>query len=214
MRTSRRRWALALAGSVLGVAATTGAALAAFTSTTSNTGNTFTAAATFCNSPGSQTVTSSADAFTLQDKPDENHGTENSIFVRRDNNGNIRRSWVTFPLPALPSGCMVTSAVMRLHVSIGPGTQTLAVFRAGAAWTETGITWNTEPPVAGMAVTADSTGNGWVQWSVTNLVTALYAGSNFGFSVRDANELGPGGQKNIESREDGSNAPELTVTWG
>jgi hypothetical protein len=171
---------------VLGVAATTGAALAAFTSTTSNSGSTFTAAATFCNSPGSQTVTSSADAFTLQDKPDDNHGTENSIFVKRDSSGNIRRAWVKFPLPALPSGCMVTSAVLRLHVNIGPGTQTLAVYRAGAAWTETGITWNTEPPAAGMAVTADSTGAGWVQWTVTNLVTALYSGSNFGFSVRDA----------------------------
>jgi large repetitive protein len=214
VRTLRRPWALAFLGAVLGVAATTGAALAAFTSTTSNSGSSFTAAATFCNSPGSQTVTSSEDAFTLQDKPDDNHGTENSIFVKRDNNGNIRRAWVKFPLPALPSGCMVTSAVLRLHVSIGPGTQTLAVYRAGAAWTETGITWNTEPAAVGMAVTADSTGAGWVQWTVTNLVTALYAGSNFGFSVRDANELGPGGQKNIESREDGSNPPELTVTWG
>jgi hypothetical protein len=192
---------------VLGVAATTGAALAAFTSTTSNSGSTFTAAATFCNSPGSQTVTSSADAFTLQDKPDDNHGTENSIFVKRDSSGNIRRAWVKFPLPALPSGCMVTSAVLRLHVNIGPGDSDLAGVpsRRGVD----GDRDHLEHRAAGRrhGRHADSTGAGWVQWTVTNLVTALYSGSNFGFSVRDANELGPEARRTSNPGRTGPTLP-------
>jgi hypothetical protein len=209
----RKTLVLAMAALVLAVAATTGVTLGAFSSPTSNAGNSFTAAATFCPSTGSQTVAASEDSFTQEDNANSNHGNDNSLWVKSDNN-KVRRAYVKFPLPAIPGGCTVTSAVLRLYVRTGPQARTLAVYRAGAAWTEAGITWNNQPPAAGTAVTAAYTAPGWLQWTVTNDVTALYAGSNFGLTVQDADEGIGSDQEDINSNEAGSNHPELTVTWG
>jgi hypothetical protein len=212
MRAHRKPLVLAFAALVLGVVATTGVTLGAFSSTTSNAGNSFTAAATFCPSTGSQTVTASEDSYTQEDNANSNHGSNNSLWVKSDN-GKVRRSYVKFPLPAIPGGCTVTSAVLRLYVRTGPQARTLAVYRAGAAWTEAGITWNNQPPATGTAVTAAYTAPGWLQWTVTNHVTALYAGSNFGLTVQDADEGIGTDQEDINSIDAGSNHPELTVTW-
>jgi hypothetical protein len=208
----RKTLMLAIAALVLAVAATTGVTLGAFSSPTSNAGNSFTAAATFCPSTGSQTVTASEDSNTQEDNANSNHGSNNSLWVKSDN-GKVRRVFVKFPLPAIPGGCTVTSAVLRLYVRTGPQARTLAVYRPDADWTEATITWNNQPAAAGTAVTTNYTAPGWVQWTVTNHVTALYAGSNFGLTVQDANEGVGTDQEDINSTEAGSNHPELTVTW-
>jgi hypothetical protein len=196
----------------LAAAAATSVTLGAFSSTTSNTGSTLTAAAAFCPSTGSQTVTATEDAFTQEDNANSNHGNDNSVFVKSDIN-KVRRGYFEFPLPAIPSGCTVTSAVLRLYVRTGPQPRTLAVYRAGAAWTEAAITWNNQPAAVGTAVTANYTAPGWLQWTVTNHVNALYAGSNDGLTVQDASEGVGTDQEDINSTEAGSNHPELTVTW-
>ena len=213
MSAHRKTLVLGLAALVLAVAATTGVTLGAFSSTTNNAGDSFTAAATFCPSTGSQTVTASEDSNTQEDNPNSNHGSNNSLWVKSDNS-KVRRSYVKFPLPAIPGGCTVTSAVLRLYVRTGPQPRTLAVYRAGAAWTEAGITWNNQPPAVGTAVSANYTAPGWLQWTVTNHVNALYAGSDFGLTVQDANEGVGTDHEDINSTEAGSNHPELTVTWG
>ena len=52
-----------------------------------------------------------------------------------------------------------------------------------------------------------------MEWTVTDQVQGMYSGSNHGFSVRDASENGPGVEQQFESREAGTSAPELVVTW-
>ena len=87
------------------------------------------------------------------------------------------------------------------------------MFRAGAAWTETGVTWNTQPATAGTAVTASS-GTGWLTWGVTDHVSAMYSGSNYGFIVRDSVESSSIQRIQEYSSREGANRPELVITLG
>jgi hypothetical protein len=53
------------------------------------------------------------------------------------------------------------------------------------------------------------------QWTVTSLVSALYAGQNNGFVLRDRSEnAGLSSPTYFTSREGGATAPQLVLTWG
>ena len=205
-----RRLFLVLAGALgLSVTLITGATGAAFSSATGNPGNTFTAAASFC---GTQTVTASEDARVHQGNPASNYGNDPALQVRSAFLSN-RRTLVTFALPAIPPGCTLTSATLRLFATSAAGGRTIDVYRANAAWSEAAVTWVTQPGTTGPAVGAPS-GSGWVQWNVTGHVSAMYAGSNFGFVVRDRTENSfSSQQQNYRSSEAGQTSPELVVTF-
>ena len=49
---------------------------------------------------------------------------------------------------------------------------------------------------------------------MSSQVLALYAGSNFGFSVRDQTENSGSWEQQFDSKESGSNLPELIVSYG
>ena len=53
-----------------------------------------------------------------------------------------------------------------------------------------------------------------MQWNVTTQVQGMYSGSNYGFLVRDQTENGAGFEQQFDSREAGSNQPELVLTIG
>lgn len=165
-----------------------------------------------CASPGTTTLTSSADTHVRQNPSTSNFGTTTTLLVRSAG-GNNRRALVTFTLPTLPAGCAVTAATLRLFQSATEGTRTLEVLRAASAWTETGATWNNQPAAAGTAV-AGTNGAGWRDFAVTQHVLDLYGGGNFGFVVRDSAESSPTDeQQTIHSRE-GANDPQLVLTIG
>jgi len=180
--------------------------------TTSDTGSSFAAAADFCAAPGSQTVYATADAEVTSLTPTLNFGTSPNLRVSATPPGLVR-ALVLFDLPAIPPGCSPTSATLRLDAAASQGTRTIAVYRNSAAWTETGVTWSNMPGYTGTAATATS-GTGWRQWTVTDLVSSMYSGSNYGFLVKDHNETDTSpNQQRYQSRE-GTNSPELIVNWG
>ncbi len=190
--------------------------MGALSAVTSNSGNTLAAAATFCSSPGSQTMPATADSTIKEDDANKNFGGDSRLVVRpRDGSDPKRnRALVRFNLPPLPAGCSVTGATLRLNAAEANTSRTIAVYRVTSSWTENGVTWNNQPTFAGTAVTAPA-GTGWRTWNVLAHVTAMYQGVNHGFIVMDANELSGSGQKQeYHSRESGSNRPELIVTWG
>ena len=59
-------------------------------------------------------------------------------------------------------------------------------------------------------------GTGWHEWTVTTLITELYAGTNHGFLVKDAVETNPARATLYESLDSPTVAarPQLVLTWG
>lgn len=186
----------------------------AFSDTTDNAGNTFQAAATWCTAPGPQTVITTADAWIEQANPTANYGAGAALRVRSQTGSSNRRTVVYFPLPAIPAGCTLTSATLRLFATSAAGGRTIDAYRASAAWAEGTVTWNTQPGVTGAAV-GSASASGWVQWDVTAHVVAMYAGSNYGWKLRDRVENAGSAQQQVyRSSEAGLTPPELVLTFG
>jgi hypothetical protein len=76
------------------------------------------------------------------------------------------------------------------------------------------VTWGSQPATTGAAATVAS-GAGYREWTVTDQVQRMYAGSNHGFLIRDSAEGGSGIEQAFHSREKGTdNPPRLVVTFG
>jgi hypothetical protein len=185
---------------------------AAFSGATANSGNSFSAAGSFCTNIGTQTVVPDADSYIDENAAGSNFGTATDLHVQsRRGGGRNRRALVHFPLPAAQF-CAVTSATLRLNATSAAPGRTLVVYQLAAGWTETGVTWSYQPAAAGSASSAPSA-MGWVQWDVTAHVQAMYAGSNHGFLVRDRTESqNPASLQVFVSREGPVNQPELLIT--
>lgn len=212
---SRSRALLGTVAAMLVLAASwgTGMTLGALSDTTQNAGNTFTAAASFCSSPGNQNVGADADAALIQQAPGMNFGTFPIFHVQSHSGSRNRRGVLHFPLPAIPANCTLTAATLRLNATSAAVGRTLDVYRLAAAWTETSITWTNQPTTTGAASSAPSA-SGWVQWDVLAQVQAMYSGANNGFLVRDRYEnAGSARLQVFRTREDTTNIPELVLTF-
>jgi predicted ribosomally synthesized peptide with SipW-like signal peptide len=213
-----RRLAATVVAWSLGVAAGlgTGSTLAAFSSTTSNGVNDFTAASSFCASPGAQTLMGEADATVDQGNANSNFGGSSTLVVRSAQTlfllPNNARSFVRFPLPAVPAYCTLTGATLRLNASSAQTGRTLQAFRAAAAWSESTLTWNNQPGVTGTAATTPS-GLGWREWDVLAHVQAMYASQNDGFVVRDSQEGALSANTQTFSSRQGAIPPQLVLTF-
>jgi Tol biopolymer transport system component len=162
----------------------------------------------------SATVSADADSWVGQDAPAATHGADPALVVRSKAQAN-RRALVHFALPAVPAGCRVTDAKLRLNASAAAAGRTLQAVQLAASWTEGGVRWNDQPATTGPVATTSS-GSGWREWTVTAQVDGMYSGANHGFLVRDAGEgSGPTRDQSFRSREGGgSTAPQLVVTFG
>jgi large repetitive protein len=159
------------------------------------------------------TLSSTGDSWVLSSSPSSNYATD-SVAKVVSKSGDNARALVRFTLPTIPAGCQVTSAQLRMFAGGSSAGRTLQAFRASGAWTETGVTWSNQPATAGAAATTAS-GSGWRQWSVRDQVTAMYAGTNHGFVIRDATENGGGSEQQLHTKEKApDNPPQLIVTFG
>jgi large repetitive protein len=202
------------AASLAAVAAIAGTTVSAFAGSTSNAGNTFAAAATWgCPSPGTVTASANADSWIDQGSPSNNFGSDQIVKVKRETGSKAMRTLVRFTLPAVPAGCSVTAATLRLYAASAATGLTLQALRAGATWTENGITWSNQPATTGTAATTTSVA-GWNQWTVTTHVQGMYSGTNNGFLVRFAVETSPVAEMQFHARDKGSQHPELRITFG
>jgi N-acetylglucosamine-6-sulfatase len=154
-----------------------------------------------------------ADSWILQDSATSNYGSDSTLKVDTKA-GADARALVRFALPSIPSGCQVTDARLRLYASSFKSGRTLEAVRLAGSWTESGVTWATQPSTAGTAATAPSR-SGVVEWTVTSQVRNMYSGGNHGFLVRDSIEGGTGLDQQFHSREKGNdNPPVLVIDFG
>jgi hypothetical protein len=172
---------------------------------------------TSCTDPGSQSVVATRDSWLEQGSPSANHGTSSDLYVRTKSSQNSR-SVLYFALPTVPSGCSVTEATLRVVVKSSAAGRTIEAYQLAAtpSWTETGITWSTQPATTGTAATSASLGgSGTQQWNVASLVQAMLAGTNNGFLLKDSVENS--GTEYIQiyaAREDSSLADAtLVLSW-
>ena len=98
-----------------------------------------------------------------------------------------QRALVHFALPAVPAGCTVTEANLRLNATSATNGRTLQAVALAAPWTEGAVSWSNQPATTGTAATTAS-GTGWREWTVTAQVNGMYTGANHGFLIRDASE--------------------------
>lgn len=168
-----------------------------------------------CSVVSSQTVTASADAWLNEASPTSNLGADSVLKVTTKTPNSNTRAVLQFNLPTAPSGCSVTGATLRMYNKSPIAGRTLEALANSAAWTENGVTWANQPGTTGAASTAATPGAaGWMQWNVTTQVQGMYSGSNNGFKVRDQTENGAGIEQQFDSREAGTNLPQLVVDFG
>jgi hypothetical protein len=156
----------------------------------------------------SATVTARAvaDGWVGQSAPSGNHGGELTLRVMARTGANAR-TLVRFPLPAVPSGCQVVEAKMRLNSSSFTTGRTLQALALAAPWTDSGMTWRNQPATIGAVASAPSRSSaGYVVWTVTTQARRMYSDGNRGFLVRDGAE-GGGAHQGFQSRETGSTRP-------
>ena len=161
---------------------------------------------TLTATPSSSTV--ETDAFVNQSTPNGTNGTGTTMDSQSSNGAN-RRTYVRFDLtrcrPAIPAAASVNGALLRLYVTAIPAVcRTEDIFRVGASWTETVVTWNNQPfgsavnnPASGLRTSFITVGAAPCQntaagtyvngWNVAADVAAFVAGNatNFGWMVRD-----------------------------
>ena len=165
-------------------------------------------------SGSTQTASANADSWLDQSSPTTNKGTDAINKVRSSSGSANFRTISRFTLPAVPAGCTVTSAKLRLYAASATSGRTLQALQVAAAWTEGAVTWGNQPATTGTAATVAS-GLGWREWTVTAQVQSMYSGTNNGFLVRDATENGGGPEQSFHAREKApDNPPELVITFG
>jgi hypothetical protein len=158
------------------------------------------------------TLTASADAWIEQNSATSNKGSDSILKVKSQGPTDNFRALVTFALPAVPEGCALESATLRLYApSAAPGRSIEAVRLAGP-WTESGVTWASQPMTTGAAATTPSA-TGLREWNVTTAVQAMYDAANHGFLIRDAAESGSGFEQSFHAREKGESPPVLMVRF-
>jgi hypothetical protein len=128
------------------------------------------------------------------------------------------RDWLKFDLSVLPAGLTITSAQLQLFCWTAATTSLPVAVSGGDAdsWTETGITWNTQPTFGSTLATqtlASSATNITYSWDVTPFAQTKLTGNKLVSLV--AKPVTENAATDImfkfDSKEFGSNAPVLKV---
>ena len=132
--------------------------------------------------------------------------------------GSQEHSFISFDVSSIPASATVTSATLRLCRTNGSGgARTHELRPAQSAWTESGLTWNTQPSLApsGSATISVPSSSGCVSSDVTSDIQAwVLSAANFGWRIVDTNEA-TAPQVDWATREDPSSSqrPSLNVTY-
>lgn len=207
--------ALATVALVAFAALVTDGAMALFTDQQTVGGNTFSTASSFGSGCDTIIVTADADAYVDNGAKTTNYGT--LTYTRSAGGADQHRAFIHFTLPAL-GDCTLAGATLKLYASTGSTdgvARNVQAYRAAAAWSESTVTWNTQPATTGTATTVAAI-SGLTAFDVTTAVTGMYGGTtgDSSFLVRYETETGGGGHRwytNWTSRESATNKPILEL---
>jgi CSLREA domain-containing protein len=158
------------------------------------------------------TLGAAADSWLLESSATSNYGSDSVLKVDSKSGGNAR-ALVRFSLPAIPAGCQVVDARLRLYAGSYKTGRTIDAYAVTTSWTESSVSWASQPAPVGPAA-GSASGDGYREWNVTGQLASTYP-SNTGFLVRDRTEGGGGVEQGYNSREKGTdNPPRLVITFG
>jgi hypothetical protein len=163
----------------------------------------------------------SEDTWVNEGSQNQTNGNATALSVRSALSD--RRTFVKFDLSscAIPSTARVTSATLKLFLSIAPpSSRTHQVWRVTSAWSEATLDWNPQPSLAGAATASTATGTTagvTLSWTVTNDVQTWAQGTaNHGWRVNDQTE-GSVTQQHAEYRSSefatAAQRPKLDITY-
>jgi len=168
-----------------------------------------------------------ADACVLEGYPTWNFGDTSDMWAGYDDylepDGKIARSLIQFDLSSIPTGTPISSASLRVYL-VGsydwPGkTRTITAYRIGSTWSESSVTWNTQPTFGEAYGSAAVTERawGWYSFDVTNLVRGWVNGTlpNYGVMLRGPEWSGYDSSWRAFSTREGSSPymPQLVITY-
>jgi 2',3'-cyclic-nucleotide 2'-phosphodiesterase (5'-nucleotidase family) len=125
-------------------------------------------------------IGSAGDSQVVEGYPTSNYGSQSAMYVASASGGNYQneRVWVKFNLTGqIPAGATINSAKLRMWCWKSDTADNMTADVHGStddAWTETGITWNTQPSYKAAAIDSQAmtanTQDYWVEWDVTGFV--------------------------------------------
>jgi len=123
-----------------------------------------------------------------------------------------------FDLSSIPPGAIVSAASLRLcRVNSSGSARTHELLAATSAWTEAGLTWNTQPSQAISAThtIAVPSSAGCITTSVREDVQAwIFTAANFGWRIADQDEpTAPLVDYATRENVDSGQRPTLSVTY-
>lgn len=164
----------------------------------------------------------SDDAFIYRVKPDANHGSETTIDIRPEFNGEMR-GLLRFDLSSIPTGAAILSAHLYLYPVDSNNGQVNSIHRLTSNWTEATVTWNNPWGFPGgdydsqsLYADFDAGSTGCVRRvNVTDLVTGWVNGTypNFGLLI---SATGPRSFARYVSKDDPAHsdlAPRLDIVY-
>jgi len=117
---------------------------------------------------GSYTLSPTDDAKVREAAPSFNYG--NDVYLSLSDNTTAKKqySFLKFDLTGIPTGEIITGAVLNLYEVSGPTTppSTNLFYVADDTWTNNGITWNNQPAPTQLLDTQTVTELAWNTWSV------------------------------------------------
>jgi 2',3'-cyclic-nucleotide 2'-phosphodiesterase (5'-nucleotidase family) len=163
-----------------------------------------------------------ADAQVASGYPSTNYGSGTNLYVQSASSGyGNERGWLKFDLSAVPPDAAISSATLRLWNWKAAGASMPAAAHGGNddTWTETGITWSTQPsfgPLLATQTLVTGMTSLWYDWDVTSFVQGKWIGNKLVSLVvkpvnEDSTDATPPSYA-FDAKEYGSNAPVLQVT--
>ncbi len=119
------------------------------------------------------------DAEVLENKPDNNYGTNDYMYIGFEENA--KRVFLKFKLKNIPAGATIEGAELSLWVAgVEEGGEKVQVHRVdNDDWDEHTITWNNKPSIGDFLDNRNCSARLlWYRWDVTSFVTSQWENEN------------------------------------
>jgi hypothetical protein len=120
-----------------------------------------------------------ADSYVDSTNPNSNYGSQDTLHVQLST-GTVRRAYIKFDLTSIPSGQVISSAILKLYCCAAEPSSPIEVdvYATTDSWSESTIKWNNAPSVGALVANntaVGGTGQYW-SWNITDYVYAQYIG--------------------------------------